>query len=127
MVRRLTDTVQLSKIRIRESTRKALAREAERNQRTLNAEIAERLSASISKDLKEANDGAVVATLAGPDKFNAELLRWITYEIQATKPGWWASRERIDDLAARLSDVVREVASPVSPKSGHRHHRENDQ
>jgi hypothetical protein len=120
VTRQLTDVVQLSKIRMREATRKKLVREAEKNQRTLNAEIVARLAETLEDGFKRNSDAAVVQTLAGPESFNAELLRWIVYEIQGTKSRWWRSQEGIDNLVARLGEVVREVASPVSPKSGHR-------
>jgi hypothetical protein len=46
MKRKKTDTVQLSKIRIREELRARLAKDAEKNARTLNGEIAARLEGS---------------------------------------------------------------------------------
>jgi predicted phage tail protein len=46
MKRKKTDTVQLSKIRIREELRAKLAKDAERTARTLNGEIVARLEAS---------------------------------------------------------------------------------
>lgn len=46
MVRKRTDVVQLSKIRISEELRRKLVRDAEKNNRTLNGEIVHRLEES---------------------------------------------------------------------------------
>jgi hypothetical protein len=46
MKRKKTDTVQLSKVRIREELRAKLVRDAEKNAKTLNGEIVDRLEAS---------------------------------------------------------------------------------
>jgi hypothetical protein len=126
MARNLTDTVQLSKIRIRESMRRALEREAERHQQTLNAEIVARIRASFERVMKETSDSAVVSTLAGPDKANAELMRRMAYELQATKSGWWSNKEKVAELAARLAKAVSEVASTASPTSDHPDDSETD-
>lgn len=50
MKRQKTDTVQLSKIRIREALRGRLAKDAEKAAKSLNAEIVDRLEASYTKD-----------------------------------------------------------------------------
>jgi hypothetical protein len=50
MKRKKTDTVQLSKIRIREELRQKLVRAAEKNDRTLTGEIVERLEASFKRE-----------------------------------------------------------------------------
>jgi chromosome segregation ATPase len=50
MKRKKTDTVQLSKIRMREELRQKLARDAERNAKTLNGEIVDRLENSYEAD-----------------------------------------------------------------------------
>jgi len=50
MKRKATDTVQLSKIRMREELRRKLAKDAERNAVTLNGEIVDRLEASYRDD-----------------------------------------------------------------------------
>jgi hypothetical protein len=50
MKRKKTDTVQLSKIRMREELRQKLVRDAERGAKTLNSEIVERLEKSYEQD-----------------------------------------------------------------------------
>jgi chromosome segregation ATPase len=50
MKRKKTDTVQLSKIRMREELRQKLARDAERGAKTLNSEIVDRLERSYAAD-----------------------------------------------------------------------------
>jgi hypothetical protein len=50
MKRKKTDTVQLSKIRMREELRQKLVKDAERKARTLNGEIVDRLEASYEFD-----------------------------------------------------------------------------
>jgi len=50
MRRKKTDTVQLSKVRMREELRQKLVRDAERGAKTLNSEIVERLEKSYEQD-----------------------------------------------------------------------------
>ena len=106
-----TDIVQLSKVRMRESMRKRLARQAELNGRTLNAEITRRLEDSFDRDFKKDLNTAIIEVLAGPSKFSAELLRWIAYELQAN-PKWNRDPKKV---AERLGSLVWEVATPTGP------------
>jgi hypothetical protein len=82
--RKKTDTVQLSKIRIREELRLRLIKDAEKAAKSLNAEIVDRLEASYSKDerieelrerledLTRRNDEAQKALEADKEKFAAQ-------------------------------------------------------
>jgi hypothetical protein len=111
--RKDSDYVQIAKIRLREHVRRALLREAERNQRTLNAEIAARLEESLQRQERQALDTAVVQTLAGPDPVSAELVRQTVYEIQS-KPHWYGSEEATELLRDSIDQVVRRLRANPS-------------
>jgi hypothetical protein len=113
MARKPSDYVQIAKIRLRERVRKALVREAEKNQRTLNAEIADRLESSLEREDNEVRDSAVVAALAGPDPAKAELLRLIVYAMQSH------TDKSPDDLADRVSNIIRRATDPADPLCPH--------
>jgi uncharacterized membrane protein YheB (UPF0754 family) len=108
--RKPNDVIQLSKIRMREQLRKTLAREAEKNNRTLTAEIVERLAESLSRDEVAEMGRAMAHGLASGDRVNTELLLQIVYELRQTKSGWSLTKETTDKMADSLANIVRRVA-----------------
>jgi len=85
--RKKTDTIQLSKIRMREALRAKLARDAEKRGVTLNTEIVDRLEQSYAKDAKAERDAAIIDMLVRHDDVSGQLLRDIADQI-AKHPGW---------------------------------------
>jgi hypothetical protein len=108
MARKPSDYVQIAKIRVRERVRKALAAAAEKNQRTLNAEIADRLESSLERQDNEVRDSAVVQALAGPDPVRAELLRMFAFML--------ANHAETADLA---DGVIRRMTDPADSLCPH--------
>jgi hypothetical protein len=74
MKRKKTDTVQLSKIRIKEDLRQRLAKDAERKAKTLNSEIVDRLEASYT--FKERADEIRALVEEERDRLLAEKEGW---------------------------------------------------
>jgi hypothetical protein len=68
VARKKTDVVQLSKIRMTESLRARLARDAKRNGITLNGEIVDRLEKSYANEAQSMRDSAIVDLLVDRDK-----------------------------------------------------------
>ena len=118
VTRKSTDIIQLSKIRMREQLRDNLARHAEKNNRTLNAEIVERLRESVALMRTTDRNKAVVDTLVGGTHVNADLLRSIIYALQQTKPGWHRTEDGINDLTERLGEVVRKSVVSIAARYG---------
>jgi hypothetical protein len=110
VTRKPNDVVQLSKIRMREQLRKTLAREAEKNNRTLNAEIVERLAESLSRNEMAEMGRAMAHGFSSGDQVNAELLLQIVFELRQTKSGWSLTKETTDKMADSLANIVRRVA-----------------
>jgi hypothetical protein len=79
--RKKTDTVQLSKIRLREDLRRKLARDAERNDTTLNGEIAARLERSYVVDEQRQRENALLDLLLGGGEA-ADLMRRLALNLQ---------------------------------------------
>lgn len=86
--RKKTDIVQLSKIRMREALRARLARDAERKDITLNAEIVDRLEQSYANEAQALRDKAVVemTTKRFVDLLPPGLLNGQIYTPSATPP-----------------------------------------
>ena len=70
MARKKSDTIQLSKIRMRESLRERLAREAEANDISLNAVIVSRLEKSLAADTRMSEFREYLAGEWGLDIFS---------------------------------------------------------
>jgi hypothetical protein len=67
MKRKKSDVVQLSKIRMREELRQKLARDAERNAKTINGEIVDRLEGSYQRaEILKARDVLAARTYYAP-------------------------------------------------------------
>jgi hypothetical protein len=79
--RKKTDTVQLSKIRLREDLRSKLARDADRHHTTLNGEIVARLERSYVLDEQRQRENALVDLLLGNGE-NADFLRRLALRFQ---------------------------------------------
>jgi hypothetical protein len=88
--RKKTDIIQLSKIRMREVLRAKLARDAERKDITLNAEIVDRLERSYDTDAQAQRESAIIDTLLSGNAASSELLRKIASEL-AKNPNWSSS------------------------------------
>jgi hypothetical protein len=106
VARKKTDVIQLSKIRMREALRAKLVRFAERDGRTLNAEIVDRLERSFAHDQKLEHDQAVIALLVGGDEMSSVLLRQILFELQA-RPRWADTPQSTEEMAKRIDNCVR--------------------
>jgi Arc-like DNA binding domain len=81
VARKKTDTVQLSKIRLREDLRRKLARDAERHHTTLNGEIVARLERSYVLEEQRQRENALVDLLLGSGE-NADFLRRLALRFQ---------------------------------------------
>jgi vacuolar-type H+-ATPase subunit E/Vma4 len=80
--RKDSDSIQIAKIRVREHVRKALLREAERNQRTLNAEIAARLEESLQRQEQQAINTAVLQALGDMrESIRSDILESVRSQI----------------------------------------------
>jgi Arc-like DNA binding domain len=130
MKRKKTDTVQLSKIRMKEELRQRLAKDAERKAKTLNSEIVDRLEGSYSVEEKmELVRSALEKQLKDVRHERAELQR--SWEKQQAK--WeedsrdfndkigraWAAEAIVHTLLgdnAASRDVVRTVTLLLATK-----------
>lgn len=102
VTRKKTDVVQLSKIRMRESLRARLARDAEKKGITLNGEIVERLEQSYGQAMR---DAAVIDMLVRHDDVSAQLLRDVADEI-SKHPDWSNSEANRNELFRRLAFAI---------------------
>jgi Arc-like DNA binding domain len=112
--RKKTDVIQLSKIRMRESLRAKLAKDAERKGITLNAEIVERLEQSYEKAPR---DAAIIDMLVKHNNIGSELLRDIADEI-AKHPDWKNSEVARKDLTSWLYIAAHGKELAQEPRSG---------
>lgn len=94
VVRKKTDVVQLSKIRMREALRAKLARDAERRGVTLNSEIVLRLEQSYEREAldqrdkeREIRDGVILDMIAMNNDLSGSLLRNMAKQL-AKNPNW---------------------------------------
>jgi molecular chaperone GrpE (heat shock protein) len=131
MKRRKTDTVQLSKIRMREALRLKLVRDALRAAKTLNNEIVERLEKSYEQDerksvlqhleeirqeLKRIEEQAkryetatIVDALLGDDAATKRAVRSVAL-LLANNPGWSATPDSIQKIAEGVSAAIKVAA-----------------
>jgi hypothetical protein len=105
MKRKKTDTVQLSKIRMREDLRSKLAEAAERREVTLNGEIVARLEQSFTREanresekLQVEKDAEVLNLLVGRNTAAADILRKIVFEMQSN-PKWDGNKAQRRQMA----------------------------
>ena len=96
VTRKRSDVVQLSKIRMRESLRQKLARHAEGNGLTLNAEIVRRLERSL---LDEDILTEIRTSLANMERKMAETQ---DQQFERFREEW--HQQQIDDAQADLAD-----------------------
>jgi molecular chaperone GrpE (heat shock protein) len=131
MKRKKTDTVQLSKIRMREALRLKLVRDALRAAKTLNNEIVERLEKSYEQDerksvlqhleeirqeLKRIEEQAkryetatIVDALLGDDAATKRAVRSVAL-LLANNPGWSATPDSIQKIAEGVSAAIKVAA-----------------
>jgi len=116
MKRKKTDTVQLSKIRLREELRQKLAKEAERKAQSLNAEIVERLEDSFEF---ESQAEGLREQLRAAQKSLEELFakgRELELAVQRSV----GTQKIIDALVGNnkaSSDLIRKIAVEVTRNS----------
>jgi hypothetical protein len=101
VARKKTDVVQLSKIRMKESLRARLARDAERNGTTLNGEIVDRLEQSYAKEAEDLRDSAIIDMLVDHKRGNSDVLRTMASWL-AKHPDWSHSKVNVKDMVERI-------------------------
>lgn len=108
------DTVQLSKVRIRETLRAALEREAAQQKTTMNAVIADRLERSFEAD----------AQLGGPQ--TAALLRFLGAIVKAGgyDDAWLADRRQFNEIVQSWVNALDRRRAAVEPADGDQQRRE---
>lgn len=108
VVRKKSDTIQLSKIRMLEDLRRRLVREAERKRITLNAEIVSRLEQSFeerdTQDSVRNRDELITAMLGGTEGSN--LLHWIAHQLNGDHRKWLTSDEAVRNFADAVRDRI---------------------
>jgi hypothetical protein len=112
--RKKTDVVQLSKIRMRESLRARLKRDADKKDITLNAEIVDRLEQSYGQALR---DSAIIDMLVRHNDVSAQLLRDIADEI-AKHPDWSTSEDEREELLRGLAYSIHGKEPQGEPQPG---------
>jgi hypothetical protein len=114
--RKKTDIIQLSKIRMREVLRARLARDAERKDITLNAEIVERLEKSYDSEAQAQRDSAIIDMLLSGNAASTEVLRKVASEL-AQKPNWSSNDADKEMMIKSLRFIVfgREMSDRDAP------------
>jgi Arc-like DNA binding domain len=100
MKRKKSDTVQLSKVRMKEELRAKLAQAADQHEVTLNAEIVARLQESFSREATRQREKTYVEKnaealewMVGSNESASDLLREIVGYMQLHKD-WWSGNGR---------------------------------
>jgi Arc-like DNA binding domain len=108
MKRKKSDTVQLSKIRMREELRQKLARDAERSEKTLNSEIVDRLEKSYELDERHALMKEYLHELVEKNRkqFNGEL-EALRKDLDTARE---ESAEELKGSERKLAEVAKSTA-----------------
>lgn len=112
-VRKKSDVVQLSKIRMREELRRKLVREAEKNKTTLNGQIVALLEFSLMDQELRARDTEILDILAGGGGTAGStlLLREFVLLLQ-TNPQWNRTAAGVEKLVKRATELIRQEGAP---------------
>jgi hypothetical protein len=101
VTRKKTDVVQLSKIRMKETLRARLARDAERNGTTLNGEIVDRLEKSYANEAQGMRDSAIIDMLVDHNDVGSGLLRRFASEL-ARHPDSLRSEAELKNMIGKI-------------------------